>query len=281
LAVFGGSFNLEAAEAVCSGTDLLEAAIVDLLTRLVEKSLVVAGELAGEARYHLLEPARQYALGKLRETAEAADVRARHRDFFLALAERGHLGLASAERMVWQARIESDHDNIRAALRWSIYNRSLEEATRLGAAIARFWASRGLLNEGQAWLAELRQHGDLGARQTWAKLMSGVGLLAFEVGEQRQAAEVTEHALAVFKQLGDREGSEICVRLLGMAELEIGNTQPIWIADATTLAPPSIRANKSQESAAPCARNRHCTRRRTACAAAFLPRGCARGAAGW
>lgn len=113
----------------------------DLLTRLVEKSLVVAGERDGEARYHLLEPARQYALGKLGETDEASDVRGRHRDFFLALAERGHLGLASAERLVWRARIESDHDNIRAALRWSIDNRSLEEATRLGAAMARFWAS--------------------------------------------------------------------------------------------------------------------------------------------
>ncbi len=223
LAVFGGSFNLEAAVAVCSGTDLLESAIVDLLTRLVEKSLVVAGERGGEARYHLLEPARQYALGKLRETAEALDVQARHRDFFLAFAERGHLGLASAERMIWQVRVESDHDNIRAALRWSIDNRSLEEATRLGASMARFWASRGLLNEGLAWLAELRKHEDQVSTRTRAGLLSGTGLLAFEIGEQRQAPEVTDHALAIFRQLGDRQGIEVCLRLLGMAEIEIGH----------------------------------------------------------
>jgi predicted ATPase/class 3 adenylate cyclase/DNA-binding CsgD family transcriptional regulator len=223
LAVFGGTFNLEAAEVVCSGAGLLESAIVDLLTRLVEKSLVVADERAGEARYHLLEPARQYALGKLRETTEASDVQARHRDFFLALAERGHLALASAARMAWQARVESDHDNIRAALRWSIDNRSLEEATRLGASMARFWASRGLLNEGLAWLAELRKHEDQVSHRARAGLLSGTGLLAFEIGDQRQAAEVTDYALALFRQLGDRQGIEVCLRLLGMAELEIGN----------------------------------------------------------
>ena len=223
LAVFGGSFNLEAAEAVCSGTGLPESAIVDLLTRLVEKSLVVAGERDADARYHLLEPSRQYALGRLEETDEASDVRGRHRDFFLALVERGHLGLASAERLIWRARIESDHDNIRVALRWSIDYRSLEEATRLGAAMARFWASRGLLNEGLAWLAELRKHGDQVSPRARAGLLSGAGLLAFEIGEQRQAAEVTDCALTIFRQVADRQGIEVCLRLLGMAELEMGN----------------------------------------------------------
>jgi predicted ATPase/DNA-binding CsgD family transcriptional regulator len=223
LALFGGAFSLDTAEAVCSGTDLLESAIVDLLTHLVEKSLIVAGERAGEARYHLLEPARQYALSKLQETAEASDVGARHRDYFLALVEQGHLGLASAERMAWQARIESDHDNIRAALRWSIDHHSLEEATRLGAAMARFWASRGLLNEGLAWLAELRKQEDQVSPRARAGLLSGAGLLAFEIGEQRQAVEVTDHALAIFQQLGDRLGIEVCLRLLGLAELEIGD----------------------------------------------------------
>ena len=222
LAVFGGSFNLEAVEAVFSGADLLEWTILDLLTRLVEKSLVVTGDRAGEVRYHLLEPARQYALGKLRETAEASDVQTRHRDFFLALAEQGHLGLATAERMVWQARVASDHDNIRAALRWSIDHHSLEDSTRLGASMARFWASRGLLNEGLAWLAELRKLEDQASPRARAGLLSATGLLAFEIGEQRQAAEATEHALAIFRHLGDRQGIEVCLRLLGMAELEIG-----------------------------------------------------------
>jgi predicted ATPase/class 3 adenylate cyclase/DNA-binding NarL/FixJ family response regulator len=223
LAIFGGTFSLDAAEAVCSGRDLAESAIIDLLAHLVEKSLIVAGQGAGEVRYHLLEPARQYALGKLQETAEASDVGARHRDYFLALAEQGHLGLASAERMSWQARIESDHDNIRTALRWSIDHHALEEATRLGASMARFWASRGLLNEGMAWLAELRKHEDQVSPRTRAGLLSGAGLVAFEIGEQRAAAEVTDHALAIFQQLGDRPGIEVCLRLLGLAELEIGN----------------------------------------------------------
>ncbi|MGQ0549553.1 MAG: tetratricopeptide repeat protein [Armatimonadota bacterium] len=223
LAVFAGTIDLEAAEAVCSDERLEASSIVDLLARLVEKSLVLVEDRQGEARYRLLEPVRQYALSRLQETDETPGIRGRHREVFSALAEQGHVGLASAERLVWRARIEADHDNIRATLRWSIDNRDMENAASLGAAMARFWVSRGFVHEAWTWLNELRQYEDQISLHTRAKLLNGVGLVAFEIGDAlRQATEAAENALTLFRQLGDYEWVEISARLLGMIELERG-----------------------------------------------------------
>ncbi len=225
LAVFAGGFTLDAAEAVCSGAGVEESDIVGLLTHLVEKSLIVTEDRGAEVRYRLLEPVRQYALDKLLEAGESPAIRARHRDFFLALAESGYVGLAGADAQVWLVRIEAEHDNVRTALRWSLDARKVKEAAHLGAAMARFWARRRLLNEGWAWLHELRQHEDGLSTALRARVLSGVGLLAFEIGEPAGTAQArpTEEALALYQQLGDRRGIEICIRLLGMVETERGN----------------------------------------------------------
>lgn len=224
LAVFAGTLDLEAAEAVCSGECLEASSIVDLLARLVEKSLVLVEDRQGETRYRLLEPVRQYALSRLQETDEAPGVRGRHREVFSALAEQGHVGLASAERLAWRTRIEADHDNIRSALRWSIDSRDIENAASLGAAMARFWMSRGFIHEAWTWLNELRQYEYQVSPHTRARLLYGVGLAAFEIGDAlRQATEAAENALTLFRELGDYEWVEISARLLGMIELERGH----------------------------------------------------------
>jgi len=239
LAVFAGTFDLEAAEAVCSDERLEASSIFDLLARLVEKSLILVEDRQGETRYRLLEPVRQYALGRLQETDEAPGVRRRHREVFSALAEQGHVGLASAERLAWRARIEADHDNIRAALRWSIDSRDMENAASLGAAMARFWVSRSFIHEAWTWLNELRQHEDQVSAHTRARLLNGVGLAAFEIGDAlRQATEAAEDALALFRELGDYEWVEISARLLGMIELERGHYEraSVLLEEAASLA---------------------------------------------
>jgi predicted ATPase/class 3 adenylate cyclase/DNA-binding CsgD family transcriptional regulator len=221
LGVFAGSFGLDAVEAVASGNGLDASGIVDLLIRLVEKSLVMTQDGGTEVRYRLLEPVRQYARSKLAESGESGKLAERHRDFFLALAEHGYAGLAGPQRLIWRGRIESDHDNIRAALRWSIDDEQLEPAVLLGAAMARFWAARGFLTEGWSWLNELKRYESSVSAYARARLLSGLGLLAFEIGEHEQA-EITEQALRIFEGLGDHEQVEICTRLLGMVELERG-----------------------------------------------------------
>ena len=223
LAVFAGGFTLEAAEAVCSGSGVDEPGIVDLLTHLVDKSLVMADDRDADVRYRLLEPVRQYTLDKLLEAGEASAIRARHRDFFLALAERGHAGVAGADALMWLAQIETEHDNVRTALRWSLDAGDVEVAAHLGAAMARFWTRRRFLNEGSAWLQELGQREQQTSTAARARVLSGTGLLAFEIGEHVEAAKFAEQALALFQQLGDRQGIEICTRLLGMIESERGH----------------------------------------------------------
>lgn len=221
LAVFAGGFTLEAAEFVVTGTDLEPGSILDHLAGLVYKSLVEVDERGAEVRYRLLEPVRQYALSKLREVQEEPAVRACHRDFFLALAERAHAGLVSQDRVSWQSRVEAEHDNIRAALQWSIGASEFEEAFRLGASMARFWARHGYLEEGWKWLRELRKHESAVSPVARARLLVGVGLLTFEIGDQVEAMAV-ENALNVFRELGNRDEVEASLRLLGMIENERG-----------------------------------------------------------
>jgi len=117
LSVFAGGFSLEAAEAVVTGGDVEEEDVLDPLSGLVDRSLVVA-ETSGEGgiRYRLLEPVRQYALEQLQKSGETEEVRRRHASFFLSLAEESEPGLWGTEEATWLDRLEVEYDNLRAAL---------------------------------------------------------------------------------------------------------------------------------------------------------------------
>ena len=121
LSVFAGRWTLEASEAVAAGEVIEEAENLDLLSGLVEKSLVVAkGSDEGVVRYRMLEPVRQYAWEKLEESGEAEEVRRRHATFFLAQAAEAEPRLRGPEDREWLERLESEHDNMRAALSWAL-----------------------------------------------------------------------------------------------------------------------------------------------------------------
>jgi predicted ATPase/class 3 adenylate cyclase/DNA-binding CsgD family transcriptional regulator len=151
LAVFAGGFDLDAAEAVGDGDGLQRHQILDQLTSLVDKSLVVADDTAvGRMRYRLLETIRQYALEQLGESGEAATVRRRHRDHYVALAARlEHAGRADSARSI--DAIEADLDNLRAAFQWSRDDGDLEAALRLASSLQPLWVARSRPNEGVSW----------------------------------------------------------------------------------------------------------------------------------
>src|SRR5262249_9781222 len=139
LAVFAGGWSLEAAEAVCAGEGVEEWDILDLLTQLVDKSLVQHEELDGEGRYRLLEIIRQDSRVRLLEPGEAVLLRRRHRDFYLALAERAEPELQRAEQVAWLKRLDLEQDNLRAALDWCLGDEEgVEAGLRLAAALPRF-----------------------------------------------------------------------------------------------------------------------------------------------
>src|SRR5207302_11202446 len=110
LSVFAGGWTLEAAEAVCAGGEVEGWQVLDLLTELVDKSLVVSEEQEGAARYHLLQTMRQYCWERLEEGQETAAVRSRHRDFFLQVAEEAEPQLRGKEQEAWLERLEAEHD---------------------------------------------------------------------------------------------------------------------------------------------------------------------------
>jgi predicted ATPase len=155
LSVFAGGWTLEAAEAVCAGQAIQPEDVVELLTRLVRKSLVAAEEgRDGTARYRLLETLRQYAHERLTEAGEAHTARERHASYYLALAEE--VGPSMYEWAVAAVdRLLTEHDNLRAAARWFGESNAVEPAVRLGGQLWGVWVFAGYLTEGRSQLRSL------------------------------------------------------------------------------------------------------------------------------
>ncbi len=119
LSVFVGGWTLEAAEDICSDGEATRPAILHLIARLVDKSLVVAEERGQVVRYRLLETIRQYSAAKLNAAGGTVSLRRRHADWYLALAEAAEPALTGPDQGIWSERLEIEHDNLRAALRWA------------------------------------------------------------------------------------------------------------------------------------------------------------------
>jgi non-specific serine/threonine protein kinase len=207
LAVFAGGWTLDAAEIVCSGDGIDRAEVLDLLSRLVDASLVIVEERDGEARYRLLEPVRQYALGQLQRTPEEAAVRDRHGSWCLALAEQAEPELWMADQLRWFARLDLEHDNLRAAIAWAVARGDAEVGLGLGGALAHFWVVRGQYAEAQAHLSSvLRLSAAEAHTAPRAQVLSGLGWLTYVQGDYSAARAWHQDSLARRRQLNDREG---------------------------------------------------------------------------
>jgi len=206
LAVFLGGFDLDAAQAVAGGADVERYQVLDLLSLLVDKSLVVAENSGGRTRYRLLETVRQYALEKLAESGEADAVRSRHRDHYTGLA-----GLLDApagseyEQRIEQA--ESEIDNLRAAFLWSRENSDVEPALVLVSSLQPLWLSRGRIREGlagfDAALADDNaQHSGVAAAVR-VRALADRAMLAVLVGAPENSLGQAQQALAIAREVDD------------------------------------------------------------------------------
>lgn len=203
LSVFAGGWTLEAAEAVCTGEGVAEWQLLDLLTSLVEKSLVVYEECPVAARYRVLEAIRQYARDRLVEANEAREYRQRHLTFFLILAQDAALHLHGEGQVVGLAQLEAEHDNLRTALEWSA-GEHRPEALRLAGSLRWFWNMRGYLHEGRARLEELLSRMEwTGERTARATALQGAGLMAFYQGDFVAAPARFAESSALWRELGD------------------------------------------------------------------------------
>jgi predicted ATPase len=220
LSAFAGSWTLEAAEAVGAGDAVQEEDVLDLISKLVDKSLVVAEVSAGGVgRYRLLEPVRQYARERLEQSGEAGAFRRRHAAFFLALAEEAAPELAGAQQQEWANRLESEHDNMRAALSWSL-EREPETALKLAGMLARFWEMRTRFLEGSGWLEAALRKSDRADAATRAKALREAGTFAFHRADYDRAIELHGEALELYRQVGDDSGVAFALLCLGTQHLE-------------------------------------------------------------
>jgi non-specific serine/threonine protein kinase len=250
LAVFAGGCSLEAAEAVCGddapvagagsegaaaeaaaaaaaasplrsdGAATLSAAdggFLDGLASLVDKHLVLQEELPGGApRFRLLETVREYALERLADSGEAAALRRRHAAYFVALAERAEPELEGARQPEWLARLDREHDNLRAVLRWARAGGDVEAGLRLAGSLAWYWWEHGHVREGRDRLARLLALPAAAApTRGRAAALYGAGLLAFHLAEYAAARDACEESLAIWRSLGDGRGQRAALHILG------------------------------------------------------------------
>ena len=165
LAIFRGGCTLEAAEAVCGGTQALVPLELDLLDGVelrVAKSLLRQSESStGEPRFWMPETIREYGLERLEMSGEAEMLRHSHADYYVALAEEGEKGITGPGIVEWLDRLEAEHDNLQAVLEWAIERGEGEWALRLTGALWHFWHAHGYLNDGTRWSEEaLRSAGE-------------------------------------------------------------------------------------------------------------------------
>ena len=150
LSVFAGGFELESAEEICADAQLPASEVLDVLAGLVDKSLVGVDDAGASYRYRLLEPVRQYAAGKLRDSGESAAQVARHAEWFAALTDTPG-GRVTDLDPSWVERLERDHDNLRAAISWLLEHEPAR-ALEMAAGMAALWLLRAHLREGCRWL---------------------------------------------------------------------------------------------------------------------------------
>jgi predicted ATPase/class 3 adenylate cyclase/DNA-binding CsgD family transcriptional regulator len=205
LAVFMGGFDLDAAQAVAGGDEVESYQVLDLLTLLVDKSLVVAESTSGRTRYRLLETMRQYGLEKLSESGQADAVRARHRDYYTAVAALLDTPAPTdREQRLEQAEIEID--NLRAAFAWSRENSDIELASQLASSLQPLWLARGRIREGLTWfdaaLADQNAHPADVAPAVRAVALADYAMLDRYAGAT-DSTELAREALAIAREVDD------------------------------------------------------------------------------
>ncbi|MFC9551328.1 protein kinase [Rhodococcus sp. NPDC056960] len=201
LAVFAGSFELDAAEQVC-GAGLGPDELLDTLTSLADKSILTREEHESVVRFRMLETLREYGYEKLEQTGEDLALRRRHRDWYEALALDAEAEWISARQLDWISRLKREQPNLREALEFSVSD-SPNAGLRISAALLLFWASQGLYNEGRRWLDRLLTQQDGHPTLERIKALYAGIVLAEVQGDLESAVASMEEGRAVAAQTSD------------------------------------------------------------------------------
>ncbi len=237
LCVFVGGCTLEAVEGLYTALGEMPAEVVDGVASLMDKSLLRQVEQEGEEpRLLMLETIREYGLEVLSESSEIENIRRAHTAYYLRLAEDAAPQLLGRQQATWLERLEREHDNLRAALRWSLEQAAHEEARqstgdgremalRLGGALWGFWWVRGHWSEGRNFLERaLAVSEGIEASSVGAKALFAAALLAFVQSDYERAEALSEGSLALYREVGDPWGVAFSLLTLGNVAWVRGNT---------------------------------------------------------
>lgn len=254
LAVFSGGWTLEAAEQVCASSvaiigaegasksrdqRIAQADVLELMLRLVDKSLIVVEENESAARYRFLDTIWYFALEKLNESGQVVCAQARNRqlEYFVAYVESIDETLRGAEQNRALAALDRDLDNLRAALKWSSESNQVDAELRLASGLWRYWRVRSYFNEGRHWLKDALSHREHASNDVLAKALLGAGSLAYYQSDFPRGRQVLEDSLALFRGLNDKRGIAYCLNLLSQGQVMTGALEDARIAleEALTL----------------------------------------------
>ena len=223
MAVFMGGFTLDAAEQVCSGGGDLMLDPLDIVTALVDQSLLRQEEGPdGEPRFLMLETIREYGRECLEAAGELEQIRRAHVEHFLALVEQAEPELTGPRQGWWLDRLEAEHDNLRAAFAWIEEQQEAEIGLRLGAALWRFWITRGHMIEGREHLERLLALPGQATRAR-ARALNGVATLIHELGDYATARPLLEESLAIWRTLDDQQGMAWVLNNLGWVTINLND----------------------------------------------------------
>ena len=238
LSVFAGGWTLEAAHTVCADHRLQEDDVLDLLTHLVEKSLVVM-EFDRE-RYRMLDTVRHYSQEKLRESSDEELVHTQHLNYYLSLAEQARSELAGSEQAIWLGRLDLEHENLLSA---HAFSKDITDAGRQGLRLAHalrpYWLNRGLLTLGLRITVEVLDRPGVQKRDAArCQALAGAGQMCFFVGEDEDARRYLSESLAIAREINDVKWTAGVLQPLGMACLGVGDmiAARAYLEEAVSLA---------------------------------------------
>jgi len=216
LAVFSGGCSFEAVEAVWRAQNDLTCSALDGVAALIDKSLLRQDQTADdEPRFVMLETIREYALECLRANEDWEAARRAHADFFLALALQAEPELTGPKQKIWLTKLEREHDNFRAVLKWVEETGEAEHGLRLGGALWRFWLVRGHMLEGRERLtALLALPGSDQRTRERAKVLNGAATIMHEMGDYPAAHQFLLKSLEIWRELGDNKAAAAAINNL-------------------------------------------------------------------
>jgi predicted ATPase/class 3 adenylate cyclase len=231
LSVFAGGWSLDAAEAVCTGGEapdrsygITRTEVLDLLTHLVDKSLVVADPGGNSPRFRMLETIREYARDQLREVGEEENLRRRHLDYYFIFALQSEETLKGTDPSGCLRQMDEERDNLYTALDWSL-KRSVDGgdlAMEMAGGLWMWWLARGSLSEGHMWLKKTLDAGP-NRSSSRAKALASAGVMTWQLGELKEGSLLLEESIAILheQQTPDLPGLANAAHLFGHTTLDL------------------------------------------------------------